>query len=220
MKNIKLIAIASVLAASSLVAVAHADSMNSTASVKTYMGVEGGYEKMDIQNFSYTSSLPFNIATSSASQKKPKAYINLHAGMLFPMNQTFSFGGQVGYTYYGDVKDNASVTDIFGNTESYSAKIAVQSFNLQGVARAKFNSFFVQGMAGMGLFYLTDGSNSSTRGAAIAGAEAGYIINQNFDVYVAYHHVFGTDYTTNNNASNGNGIPTINQFGLGVDYIF
>lgn len=212
MKNIKLIAIASVLAASSLVAVAHADSMNSTASMKPYAGIEGGYESMDIQNGTYG-----NQSIGSITQTKPHGYFNIHGGLLVPMNQTWSLGGQVGYTYYGQIKESAT----FLNQNVASSSIAMQSFNFQGVAQANFNSFFVRGLAGIGSFYLSaNGASSSTRIAPTAALEAGYDITSNFDVYAAYHHVFGTNYKVATNSNSGNGVPTIDQFGVGVDYIF
>lgn len=224
MKTLKIMSLTAVAVLASTMAMgAFADTnTNSSSQPAIYAGIEGGYQNMDIDEGSSSSLL------GSDTVKQPHYYANIHTGVLFPVNQTWSFGGQLGYSYYGQVKENGNLV-LLGKTES---KVSISSINLQGVAKAKFNQMYVAMHAGLGYFMMNgSGSIANVNGGEeqtasqtaiepIAGVQLGYDVTDNVGVYMSYNHVFGANYENGSADTDSNSAPAMDLVGVGVDYTF
>lgn len=198
-------------------------------SPRFYMGLQGGYNDMDVDTGSATGQDIFG-RTVTVTAKKDQSYSNIHAGVIIPVNENVAWGGQFGYSYYGAYKASISTRGTNFLNDS-SAEADISSLNTQFLLRLTQNNFYIQGQAGVGYFLSMESGNIAMNGVTmpvqdeerflpIAGVNLGYNINDHFSVYLSYNHVFGTDFTTNDVNSDSDSMPSMNNFGLGVNYTF
>lgn len=188
-------------------ATAHADNLLSWHDL--YIGAGAGLLNSNLPHGKGT----LNNGLEVSGPKRYKLYTNAHVGYLFGLGYGFKLGPQVGYTYYG----NNQFTD-----NNATANIIYQSFNLLLVTQYNLpDKFFVTANGGAG-YFLSRGSgfgftNHSTW-APMVGAGVGYHLTNNLSVQANYEHVFGPQHRIG--SANLSTVPTMNLFGLGVNYQF
>ena len=227
MKISKILLSTAVLASLSIIAFADDVNAANVKSNQIYVGAEAGAGDMGFDLNKYKSYALAN--NGSYDIKQNNFYGAIHAGMLFPVTDALSLGGQVGYQMFGDHSAEASET--IGNTTNSSKESEkISDFNAVAVIQGTYDNFFANVNGGLGYFMVRNSgsiTNYNTGAVSvapksknsvepIAGLEAGYNFTDHFNTYLAYNHVFGSN--TNNDFSNK--VPTMNTFGLGVNYVF
>lgn len=225
MKISKVLLASAVLA--SLSTIAFADDVNAANVQKNqiYVGAEAGagdmgFDLKKYEGYALTNNGGYDI-------KQNNFYGAIHAGMLFPVTDALSLGGQVAYQMFGD--HSAEASESITNTSSKESE-KISDFNAVAVIQGTYDNFFGNVNGGLGYFMVKNSgsitnyntgdvsvapkSKNSVR--PIAGLEVGYNFTEHFNSYLAYNHVFGTD--THGDFSNK--VPTMNTFGLGVNYVF
>lgn len=189
-----------------------------------YVGVNGGYNKAKLPTGNFSSG------TVAYNAKLDKYVANVHVGYVVPVADQFQLGGQVGYSYYGKYKISGNNTATTG-----TASVKLSSLNLQAVGLYNIQQWFVKGHVGGA--YMNDSEsgsvtvdgtsykvNSKSAWKVIAGLAVGYYFTDNFSGEVFYDHIFGKSWSWNNIASLDSGAsdsaPTMNAFGVGVNYSF
>lgn len=187
-----------------------------------YVGVKGGYNNMEVPDENVSGTiLGTNI---SAKQSTDNYFINVHGGYLFPVAPNFTLGPQIGFSYYGQVKQSDSVG---GSTKN--GNIDMYSLNLFAVGQYTFNQFYVEGRLGgvwgiaslhskyNTLAYGDDDTQSSLDFAA--GAGFGYYFTPNLSAGITYDHIFGTDYKSDQIKTSYD-TPTMDSIGAQITYHF
>lgn len=239
MKTIKILAAAAVASV--------ALSAYAAGPMQYYVGGSVGHENMKLNHGGSNSGvviLANGAGDITNNADTPNTYFNLHFGALVPMNQMWSAGGQIGYTNYGQYEMSSvykSITSQSGSivesSQGVNSKSTISSVNLLAVVKASYDSFYVSPHAGVGYFMAKKSGgmwvyNASTLAVTqesgynihhldpIAGLTAGYDINGNFGVYIEYNHVFGKNYKHNDSDARSNNAPTMDTYGVGINYTF
>ncbi len=238
-----LVAAAALSSLSALSTAAFADDVTSTNNSQIYVGAEGGLADagFDLDKF-YKSYIPSDLTGTdltsvSYKRKSYNLYGNLHVGMLFPVADDISVGGQLGYDKFGNQQVKLSATNYSNVSDSSKESEKISDLNAELVVQGVYNKFFGNVHGGMGYFMIDNSgevknfssgvvpaSAANTTGAPqnknslrpIAGVEFGYSFTDHVQGYVDYNHVFGT----NTHGDFSNKVPNINTLGVGVNYVF
>jgi len=236
MKKLLALSLISLTSFSYFSSLAFADDVNAanTPTNQIYLGIEGGGADTGFNLNNYKNYVSSNNPgeTQSYTLTNNNFYGDIHAGILFPVADVISMGGQLGYQQFGTHSAETSAND---GTTYLSSKESekISDFNAKAVIQTVYNNFFASLNTGLGYFMIknsgeiTDFSNgmpgvttpapeSKNSVHILAGAELGYNFSEHFNTYISYEHVFGTD--THGDFSNK--VPTMDTLGLGVNYIF
>ncbi len=182
-----------------------------TATVSPFVGIEGGYTWSQLNGFDFNVVDTLRIRTND-SEKGWSGRIS--TGLIYPLNDTFSTTGEIGWGYYGKT-DFSGVLSVPGlptvNLNGVDIKSSQNGFDvLAGVmyTQPSYDLFFKAGaliqnsrlnvrinesLLDSDLIGIISNKSSQTEALPLIKLGGAYHINEQLSVTASWMHAFGSE---------------------------